>query len=768
MPTPRPSDVPSPKPSVFPTFYPTQKPSVFPTTCPSPEPSSHPSLVPTAVPTLLPTISLSSGSSSSSNENVLGLPSAAAAAGVFIALFCCLLLCFGAIWRWRRDNEKDEEDNDEELAAVGTASGSGNSNNTRSNDQFQQQEMPAYNNVGSSDENQTPDRRRNLPQEGRDSLQTPVLGGRSSTQPHIVLPGSDGRFVDDDPNYFDHWDYEGSERSSLVRSQHQLDSYISRRRGRVLSFYRGPQTEPISPPHPPIVPEHNNLPPPPPLDSGGGSTGQSQISIRVRWTEEDEYAGALVKRFERSPSDASTEPTALPPQGGLAEGEYLSLAKASDGFDVDGRQVDEDLAAAIQRVDIWNFQARYEAATLALAKLRIPHAQGRVELKVRRATCFKGALKAYRQLQLKGWRMSWFVKMHNEQGLDAGGVSREFWRLTMDQAFNDTFGLFRRSTNAGTYDIADPAPPPIGVGNSYSKWGEQIFESPEDEAKRLRLDEYRFIGRGLAKILFDGHGGCLGPSPNVKILKLLVGEPFIFDDLQLVDEEIWTSLKKMRALSDQDLRALMVTFSVSNQLPDGRIQTTELCDRGADRSVHIGNVNEFCEARLRHAVFPKQHQPALTALVAGFHDVIPPAVTLLLTARELELALCGLPSIDLADMQANTEYRGEYREQKEAHPVCAAFWHTLYAWDDEKRARLLQWATGSAKLPVGGFANLQQRDGVSRKFTLTSIDLSSAVYPRAHTCFNRIDLPLYENPDNDLPDKLAFCILQATGEFNMD
>jgi len=46
---------------------------------------------------------------------------------------------------------------------------------------------------------------------------------------------------------------------------------------------------------------------------------------------------------------------------------------------------------------------------------------------------------------------------------------------------------------------------------------------------------------------------------------------------------------------------------------------------------------------------------------------------------------------------------------------------------------LNRWATGSAKLPVGGFCNLQQRDGVKRMFTLTSVDLNLAVYPRANS-----------------------------------
>ena len=37
------------------------------------------------------------------------------------------------------------------------------------------------------------------------------------------------------------------------------------------------------------------------------------------------------------------------------------------------------------------------------------------------------------------------------------------------------------------------------------------------------------------------------------------------------------------------------------------------------------------------------------------------------------------------------------------------------------------------------------RKGARRAFTITSVDRDQARYPRAHTCFHRVDLPLYEH-----------------------
>ena len=89
------------------------------------------------------------------------------------------------------------------------------------------------------------------------------------------------------------------------------------------------------------------------------------------------------------------------------------------------------------------------------------------------------------------------------------------------------------------------------------------------------------------------------------------------------------------------------------------------------------------------------------------------------------------------------------------------------AWSPERRAQLLQWTTGHARVPVQGFSHLMGRDGVLRKFTLTSLELSQAVYPRAHTCFNRIDVPLYRTKE-ELVSGFEFVLELGDQTFTMD
>jgi E3 ubiquitin-protein ligase NEDD4 len=68
------------------------------------------------------------------------------------------------------------------------------------------------------------------------------------------------------------------------------------------------------------------------------------------------------------------------------------------------------------------------------------------------------------------------------------------------------------------------------------------------------------------------------------------------------------------------------------------------------------------------------------------------------------------------------------------------------SWPDEKKSRLLQFATGTSRIPVNGFKDLQGSDG-PRRFTIEkSGDVNGLV--KSHTCFNRLDLPCV--PFNDI------------------
>ena len=85
-----------------------------------------------------------------------------------------------------------------------------------------------------------------------------------------------------------------------------------------------------------------------------------------------------------------------------------------------------------------------------------------------------------------------------------------------------------------------------------------------------------------------------------------------------------------------------------------------------------------------------------------------------------------------------------------------------------ERSRLLQYCTGSARVPARGFAGLQRNDGKTQRFSMQSISASENMrLPRAHTCFNRIDVPLY-SCRQELEAGIRLLIATDISGFTMD
>jgi E3 ubiquitin-protein ligase NEDD4 len=90
------------------------------------------------------------------------------------------------------------------------------------------------------------------------------------------------------------------------------------------------------------------------------------------------------------------------------------------------------------------------------------------------------------------------------------------------------------------------------------------------------------------------------------------------------------------------------------------------------------------------------------------------------------------------------------------------FWKCIRSWTPEQQSRLLQFTTGTSRLPVNGFKDLQGADG-PRRFTIEKYGDPSQL-PRSHTCFNRLDLPPYQDYES-LQKKLSFAIEYVGGYF---
>jgi E3 ubiquitin ligase SMURF1/2/E3 ubiquitin-protein ligase HUWE1 len=94
--------------------------------------------------------------------------------------------------------------------------------------------------------------------------------------------------------------------------------------------------------------------------------------------------------------------------------------------------------------------------------------------------------------------------------------------------------------------------------------------------------------------------------------------------------------------------------------------------------------------------------------------VVPKDALAVFDYQELDLLLSGVPDIDLDDWQRHTRYVGLFKKLGQKHPAVGWFWEVAKGFNQEERARLLQFTTGNARLPAQGFKALEANGAVTR------------------------------------------------------
>lgn len=256
-------------------------------------------------------------------------------------------------------------------------------------------------------------------------------------------------------------------------------------------------------------------------------------------------------------------------------------------------------------------------------------------------------------------------------------------------------------------------------------------------ANEFHLRYFHMAGRVLGKALMDGQ---ITPVHLIQPLyKHLMGWPVTLRDLEHVDDQVYRNLCEL--LDFDDVGMLYLEFVVTEDHL-GVAETVDLVPGGSEMTVDNNNLPAYLIAQMHYRLM-NRIRPQLTEFLKGFYDVVPEPLLSVFDFQEVELLLHGLPNIDMDDWIRNTEYTGEFQGSS-THKVAQWFWEIVRGFEQEQRAKLLQFVTGTAGVPVQGFGFLQGNDGNIRKFTLHG-DKNVKVFPRAHTCFNRIDMPIYKS-----------------------
>ena len=133
-------------------------------------------------------------------------------------------------------------------------------------------------------------------------------------------------------------------------------------------------------------------------------------------------------------------------------------------------------------------------------------------------------------------------------------------------------------------------------------------------------------------------------------------------------------------------------------------------------------------------------------ILNNFNQIISHNYIRVFTQGELELLICGIPEIDIDDMMKNTILH-DYTFDS---PTVKFFFSAIRKWDKENLARLLQFMTGSSKVPANGFGD--------HKICIERCGGDALLMARA--CNRTLILPDYQN-EEVLNSKLLQAVLEC-------
>lgn len=380
-----------------------------------------------------------------------------------------------------------------------------------------------------------------------------------------------------------------------------------------------------------------------------------------------------------------------------------------------------------------DYKRKYEFFRRKLKKQNdIPN---KFEMKLRRANVLEDSYRRIMGVKKADFlKARLWIEFDGEKGLDYGGVAREWFFLISKEMFNPYYGLFEYSaTDNYTLQIN----PNSGLCN-------------EDH-----LSYFKFIGRVAGMAVY--HGKLLDGFFIRPFYKMMLQKLITLHDMESVDSEYYSSL---RWILENDPTELDLRFIIDEEL-FGQTHQHELKTGGSEIVVTNKNKKEYIYLVIQWR-FVNRIQKQMAAFKEGFFELIPQDLIKIFDENELELLMCGLGDVDVSDWKEHTKYKNGYSMN---HQVIHWFWKAVLMMDSEKRIRLLQFVTGTSRVPMNGFAELYGSNG-PQSFTVEQWGTPDKL-PRAHTCFNRLDLPPYESFE-ELWDKLQMAIENTQGFDGVD
>ena len=309
------------------------------------------------------------------------------------------------------------------------------------------------------------------------------------------------------------------------------------------------------------------------------------------------------------------------------------------------------------------------------------------------------------------------VKFKGEEEGDAGGIMRE-WLTSIFKEFQKPENKLFTKADTKDYSI-------------------KVYNDKNLSKNKLKI--FEFIGKIFVLALLNDL--TINSCFNIYIYKIILDEPVELEDLIFIDSEIYHSIQKLQKL--ENFSNLELYFAENEKDEKGNVNSINFILDGANIPITKENMSYYFQKKIEYIM--NKDRPYINHIKKSIFSYIPETLIKIFTANELELMLNGTPFIDVSDWIENTEYEG-YSPSDE---IIINFWDIVRELPQEKLSRLLQFSTGSTRVPVGGFKSLQSNRGNIAPFSIYRLEYEKGKrnYIKARTCFNRINLPNF--PDKE-------------------
>ncbi|KAL4483978.1 hypothetical protein ABPG72_013984 [Tetrahymena utriculariae] len=403
-----------------------------------------------------------------------------------------------------------------------------------------------------------------------------------------------------------------------------------------------------------------------------------------------------------------------------------------------GLIVEQELIKQLPNADIKNFSFEEKQIWFRykLEQLRIPWTEGAHWMEIHTDNVLLTSLTA---IDLVDLHKEVKISINGDKVQDAGGLLREWTHMITKEIFDKNTGLFCLADSEEiTYKINQDA----------------------DKCDHI-MNCFRLFGKVIGKAIFERIP--LEAYVDKTIVKQLISQPVTLDDIFSYDQQLYKSWLyiKNNTLKDDDFIGYM---SFQRKTPQGIIDI-DLIENGQKVEINEKNKHQYIDLCIQYISY-KQVKDFIENIQAGLYSVIPKNLLEIFDANEFEMILNGLPFINVEDWEQNSIYKNGYTK---THHLIQEFWRILRSFDQQKLEKFLHFCTGSSRTSVEGFKKLESNRGNYAKFCIEQVKYDqSNPYPKAHTCFNRLELPLY--PTKELLNKYLQIIVNndLDGIFGME